>query len=105
MTATGYAHIELAPDGTPYIAGTRIGVARIALDHILHGRSAEEIPDHYPGLTFGQVYSALAYYYDHKDEIDRQIEDEDEEFRRSRAEWAASNAEFLARLKARRKEA
>ncbi len=91
MTATGYAHIELAPDGAPYIAGTRIGVARIALD--------------YPGLTLGQVYSALAYYYDHKDEIDRQIEDEDEEFRRSRAEWAASNAEFLARLKARRKEA
>ena len=98
---TDYPHIELKPSGTPIIAGTRIGVADIALDHTRHGYTAEEIPKHYQGLTLSQVFSALAYYYDHKEQMDKQIEDEDHEFLRERARWRDENADFLARLKAR----
>jgi len=33
-----------------------------------------------PHLTLSQIHAALAYYYDHKAEIDAQIEREREEF-------------------------
>jgi len=34
----------------------------------------EEIQRQHPHLTLGQIYSALAYYHDHQDEMDRDIE-------------------------------
>jgi hypothetical protein len=37
------------------------------------GRSADEIATEYD-LTLADVYAALAYYFDHREEIDRQIE-------------------------------
>ena len=43
----------------------------------------------YPGLTLGQVYAALAYYEDHRAEIERAFEEEArtvEEFRREHPE-------------------
>ena len=101
MATTGYAHIDLQPDGTPYIAGTRISVRRIALDHTLHGCSVEEIPEQYEGLTLGQVLSALAYYYDHREEMDRQIAQWRNELEILRAEFAGPHAETVARLKAK----
>jgi len=73
MATVSYAHIEHDPDGQPIISGTRFKVRMIALDHIAHGRDAEEIQRHHPELTLGQVHSALAYYYDHKDAMDRDI--------------------------------
>jgi uncharacterized protein (DUF433 family) len=57
----------------PIIAGTRIKVRSIALDRIAHGWDAEEIQRHHPDLTLGQIHSALAYYYDHQEEMDRDI--------------------------------
>jgi hypothetical protein len=36
--------------------------------------SADEIVDAYPHLTLADVYAALAYYHDHRDEIHRHIE-------------------------------
>ncbi len=101
MTTTGYAHIELEPDGTPYIASTRIGVVRIALDHTLYDRRAEEIAQEYEDLTLAQVFSALAYYYDHREEMDGRIAERREELERLRADFADSHAEAVARLKAK----
>ncbi len=43
----------------------------------------------YPSLTLAQVYAALAYYADHREEIERAFEDEArsvEEFRREHPE-------------------
>jgi uncharacterized protein (DUF433 family) len=59
--------------GRPCIAGTTIEVAVIAIAKIVHGQSAEEIAADYK-LTLPQVYAALAYYYDHKEEIDATIQ-------------------------------
>ena len=61
-TPTEYPHIDLKPNGTPIVAGTRIRVADIALDHTVHGYPAEEITHLYQGLALSQVFSALAYY-------------------------------------------
>lgn len=68
-------HIEIAPDvagGKPRIAGHRITVQNIVIWHEWMGLSADEIAAEY-NLTLSEVYAALAYYYDHRDEIDESI--------------------------------
>jgi hypothetical protein len=40
----------------------------------MNGYSAEQIREHYPHLSLAQIYAALSYYYDHKAEIDAEIE-------------------------------
>jgi uncharacterized protein (DUF433 family) len=61
-------------NGRPFIIGTTITVADIAATKIFMMMDAEEIADHYR-LSLPQVYSALAFYYDHKAEIDQSIAD------------------------------
>jgi len=73
-TGTGYEHIFLAEDGIPTILGTKTKVVEIVLDHLAHGWSPEEIHFQHPSLSMGQIHSALAYYWDHKEEIEREIE-------------------------------
>jgi hypothetical protein len=40
------------------------------------GMSADEIVHHYPTITLADVYAALSYYWDHRDDIERAIADE-----------------------------
>ncbi len=70
-------HIEITADvvgGKPHIAGRRITVQNIVIWHELMGRSADEIANEYD-LTLADVYAALAYYYDHRLQIDDAIKD------------------------------
>jgi len=68
-------HIELTPDtagGKPRIRGRRIRVQDIAIWHERLGKSADEIAAEYD-LTLADVYAALAYYFDHREEIDARM--------------------------------
>jgi len=70
-------HIEITPgvvNGKPRIAGHRITVQDIVIWHERMGRSADEIANEYD-LSLADIYAALAYYYDHRDEIDKAIKD------------------------------
>lgn len=70
-------HIEITPGvagGKPRSAGHRITVQDIVVWHERMGRSADEIATEYD-LTLADVYAALTYYFDHREEIDRPIED------------------------------
>ena len=58
--------------GRPYIVGTTVTVADVAITKIYHGEEADGIAAWY-GLSLSQVYAALSYYYDHKHEMDEQI--------------------------------
>jgi uncharacterized protein (DUF433 family) len=73
-----YAHIARDPEvrgGEPCIQGTRLAVVDIALLH-MRGYQPEEMLDYYMRpLTLGQVHSALAYYFDHLEEIDSYFEE------------------------------
>lgn len=60
--------------GRPFIIGTTITVADIAIVKIMQGLDADQIADYYQ-ITLPQVYAALAYYYDHKPEIDASIQE------------------------------
>src|SRR5919106_4570185 len=68
-------HIELTPDtagGKPRIRGRRITVQHIVIWHERLGKSADEIAAEYD-LTLGDVHAALAYYFDHRPEIDARM--------------------------------
>ena len=59
--------------GKAHVAGHRIKVQHIAVWHEQLGKSPDEIVAEHPGLTLADVYAALAYYYDHRQEIDADI--------------------------------
>lgn len=61
--------------GQPVITGTSLRVSDVAASHIYRGLSPEELAVNF-GLDLGQVYAALAFYYQHKAEIDQQMRDE-----------------------------
>jgi uncharacterized protein (DUF433 family) len=62
--------------GRPCIAGTRIRVQDIYVCHELRGMSPDQFVAAYPRLTLADVHAALAYYFDHKDQIRKDMIDE-----------------------------
>jgi len=73
-------HIELTPgvcDGQPRIAGHRITVRQIVTWHDRMGMSADQIATEH-GIAIADVYAALAYYFDHRDEIDERAKSDAE---------------------------
>jgi len=88
-----YAHITRDPEvrgGKPCIDGTRLAVVDIALLH-MRGYQPEEMQTYYMRpLTLAQVHSALAYYFDHREEIDRYFEESEQAAAELEAELAAN---------------
>jgi uncharacterized protein (DUF433 family) len=70
----GLEHVRLDDKGVPYIAGTTMKVVELVMAQITHGWSPEELHFQHPCLALGQIYSALAYYWDHKDALDADID-------------------------------
>ena len=80
-TAVTKNHIEVRSDicgGRPCIVGTRIRVQDIYVCYELKGMSPDQILGAYPTLSLSDIHAALAYYHDHRDEINRQIHEERE---------------------------
>jgi uncharacterized protein (DUF433 family) len=76
-TLPASGHIESAPEicgGKPRVAGSRIRVQDVVVWHERMGLSADEIVSRWPQLTLAGVYAALAFYHDHRAEIDAQME-------------------------------
>lgn len=74
LNQTAYAHIVLDDQDVPYLAATETKVVELVLDRMAYGWSAEEMHLQHPHLTLGQIHSALAYYWDHQDELDADIQ-------------------------------
>ncbi len=74
VVETKYEHVILNEDNVPIIADTNTKVIELILDKIAYGWSPEERRFQHPYLTLGQIYSALAYYSDHQEVLDRVIE-------------------------------
>lgn len=64
---------ETIRGGKAHLAGTRITVTDIVVWHLHRGLALEEIAVKYE-LEMSAVYAALAYYYDHKAEINEAID-------------------------------
>ena len=79
---SGSAHLTVDPDvrsGRVRIAGTRITVDDVVMMHLRLGLSLEQIVGKYQ-LDPAAVHAAMAYYYDHKDELDRRIAEDESYF-------------------------
>lgn len=61
-------------DSVPIIEDTTIKVVELVTEKIAYGWSPEELHFQHPYLTLGQIYSALAYYCDHAEELNQDIE-------------------------------
>ncbi len=76
-------HIYITADknicgGNPIIKGTRTSVANVA-GYYLMGLSPEEIQRELPHLNLSQIFDALSFYFDHRQMIDKEIEQDREE--------------------------
>ena len=72
--------------GKACIAGHRVRVLDVVAWHEHQGMTPDEIVSHIPTITLADVHAALAYYFDHIDEIQQEMRAErefSEEFRRS----------------------
>lgn len=91
--------IEIQPSvcgGKPCVAGTRIRVQDVYVWHELQGQTADEIVSRFPQLTMANVYDALAYYWDHRDEIKSDMQTESDLVTRLRQQSVSPLAEKLA---------
>ena len=72
MEATTYRYLTNLPDvcgGQTIIENTRIGVHDV-IGLIVNGAAIEDVLRSFRDLTKAQVYECLAYYEDHRTEID-----------------------------------
>jgi uncharacterized protein (DUF433 family) len=72
MIATSYRYVVQAPgvrSGHPIVEGTRIGVHDVVA-MTKTGAPVDEVVASLPRLTRAQVYECLAYYEDHKDQLE-----------------------------------
>jgi Protein of unknown function (DUF433) len=93
-----YPHIEKT-EGSPARLRQlpRIRVAQIVIDYLNHGWSAEEICIHYPHLKLAEVHTAMAYYFDHRAEIDAEIDKEQKLIEASRQSAKPTSVELRLR--------
>ena len=78
MTATtAYPHI-VKENGAPACLAShpRTRVAMIVMDYLARGLGPEDMLRHYPYLKLSEVHAAMAYYHDHQQEIDAEIQGE-----------------------------
>jgi hypothetical protein len=76
----------------------RLRVSQIVADYLAHGWSPEEMCRQHPDLTLSEAHSAMAYYFDHQQEIDLELRTELEQSERDRRTALPSN--LLLRLRA-----
>jgi uncharacterized protein (DUF433 family) len=89
MEPTTTQHIELrlnrSDQPRAFIVGTRVRVQDIYAMAELQGLSPDEIVRSLPHLSLAQVHAALAYYFEHRDQILQEIREDDEFVRHFRS--------------------
>ena len=86
----------------------RIKGSRVSLDSIIHhfklGATAEQIVQSFPSLSLGDVYSSIAYYLTHRQEIEEYLQEQEtaadalQEQLESNPDYQAEIAELRSRI-------
>ncbi len=87
-------------DGELFVGPSRVLVWVIAAAHE-RGETPEEIQESFPTLTLTEVYGALLYYLEHKDELDARFAEDQRITDERWAAYRAANAEFFDAMHAR----
>lgn len=59
--------------GRPVIVGTKFPVRSVVFYVLKQGMTPEELVKEFYHLTLPQVYDALSYYYENREEIDKEL--------------------------------
>ena len=102
-------NVPLRTEDSGYI---RVGDTKVRLEQIVHaflnGESAEGILDTYDVLKLADIYAVIAYYLEHRAEVDAYIkqvtDDEAEILRQIEANYTVEQLAFHARLRNTRDE-
>ena len=94
-----YPHIAFDATDAPVLAGTTMKVVELVMAQQAHGWSPEEMHFQHPDLPLGTIHAALAYYWDHKESLDAEIERRSRHAEQARREAGLSS--LAARLRAR----
>lgn len=89
-----HPHIVKEPNycgGKAALDDTRVRVMNVVFLH-KRGKTEAEILETYPDLNRAQVYAALAYYYDHPEEIEAELRADETAAERYEQERAADLA-------------
>lgn len=76
-TATDYTYILLNGQSIPYIANSTMKVVELVEFMQAYGWNPEELHTNFPHLSMSKIHAALAYYWDHKAQIDSEINQRD----------------------------
>lgn len=79
IVKTGYIYVEKdinKYEGKALIKDTRVPVVSI-INHYRSGMNLEEILEGYPNITAAQMFDAISYYFDNKEEIEKELEIDD----------------------------
>ena len=98
VATTEYKHIQLNEQGTAMIAGSTMKVVELVMAYLADGLSPAELHTQYPYLSLGQIHSALAYYWDHQERLDAEMQRREAYVREIQRQTPESP--FVARLKA-----
>ncbi len=94
-----YPYVEHDESGVPFIGGTTMKVVELVMAQRAHGWSPEELSFQYPHLRMAQIHSALAYYWDHQEALDKDIDRRTSAVDGMRARARSPLAERLAATK------
>jgi uncharacterized protein (DUF433 family) len=72
-TLISYPHLHVDSSGRTWVDGANVKVIEVAADFVAHGSSVEEMALQFPHLSPAMIHSALAYYYDHREEYDEEL--------------------------------
>ena len=90
-------------NGGYYVAGTRI-----SLDSVVYsferGDSPEAIQENFPLLKLAQIYAAIAFYLDNREEVQRYLENEERRIQESSIPLKEANPELWNRLQRAKEE-
>jgi uncharacterized protein (DUF433 family) len=98
LLTTRYEHIVCDKNGVALIEGTTTKVIELVEERMAYGWSPEEIHFQHPDLSLGQIHSALAYYWDHAEALNQEIERR--ELLAEKIQQANKTSPFVKRLNA-----
>src|SRR5262245_47814905 len=101
MAVVSLPYIDVDEKGVARIAGSRIKVKHLVIEHQVHGRTPEQLQENHPHITLSQIHAALAYYHENKSAMDLQIRDDEAIVAKLRADNEPHQKELVEKIRAR----
>lgn len=76
VRAVPYPHVTVGATGRARVGETGIAVSQLVAETTAYGWSPAELHFQHPGLALAEIHAALAYYWDHAAEVDREVAEE-----------------------------